>query len=238
MFAKLHFNSGHWAKHIIMFKVPNKEANIFLTLALVLGLSKVICAYENFSWTLYLEASHVMGWEGHHWGHVVVSGPRLEEDLLASEAARASLHLCVARAVLGHVLVPGGAGGLRHAAPALRGRALEARAAPGGRAGAGGQIIVDRGAGLPQRDDLAAGVVRVPVEHVRVRGVEHRGLPSLARGHHPPPTPGDTGDWDLVVLGRGRGASRHRNDGGPGRDGGRHQHLARPTHRVKVGEWP
>ena len=181
------------------------------------------------------------GVSGHHRGHLVISGAWLPEDLLASDAGSpGASHLCaVTRAAgLAHVLVPGGAGGLRHAAAALRGWRLEAGAVGGS---ARRQVVVDRATGLPQGDDLAPGVMLVPVQHVGVRGVEHWGLLLTTLGR-----------WGLLttlmldsVLTRGergrmcggRGPGGHSDDGGAGRDGGRHQHLARAAHRIKVGEW-
>ena len=173
----------------------------------------------------------------------MVAGPRLPEHLLASDtgAPGAGHHLggVSIAAGLAHVLVPGGAGGLRHAAAALRGRGLEARAVGGS---SGRQIVVDWAARLPQGDDLAPGVELVPVQHVGVRGVEHRGLLLTTATAH----------WGLATLvldsvlltmgelGRmrgGRGPGGHSDDGGAGRDGGRHQHLARAAHRIKVREW-
>ena len=162
------------------------------------------------------------GVSGHHGGHLVISGTWLPKDLLASDTGspRAS-HLCaVTRAAgLAHVLVPGGAGGLRHAAPALRGRGLEARAVGGS---SGRQIVVDWAAGLPQRDDLAPGMELVPVQHVGVRGVEHRGLLlTTATAHWGLATL--VLDSVLLTMGElGRGPGGHSDDGGAGRDGGRH----------------
>ena len=153
----------------------------------------------------------------------MVAGPRLPEHLLASDtsAPGAGHHLCVVSiaAGLAHVLVPGGAGGLRHAAPALRGRGLEAGAVGGS---SGRQIVVDWAAGLPQRDDLAPGVELVPVQHVRVRGVEHRGLLlTTATAHWGLATL--VLDSVLLTMGElGRGPGGHSDDGGAGRDGGRH----------------
>ena len=182
------------------------------------------------------------GVSGHHGGHLVISGTWLPKDLLASDTGspRAS-HLCaVTRAAgLAHVLVPGGAGGLRHAAAALRGWRLEARAVGGS---ARRQVVVDRATGLPQGDDLAPGVMLVPVQHVGVRGVEHWGLLLTTLGWRLVLT---TLKLDSVLLTRrergpmrgGRGPGGHSDDGGAGRDGGRHQHLARAAHRIKVWEW-
>ena len=98
--------------------------------------------FEFLSSNLYVShlevVSHVLGGVSvHHGRHVLgVSGPGLPEHLLASDtgAPGAGHHvLCAVTrgAGLAHVLVPGGAGGLRHAAPALRGRGLEAGAVGG-----------------------------------------------------------------------------------------------------------
>ena len=73
----------------------------------------------------------------------------------------------------------------------------------------------------------------VPVQHVGVRGMEHWGL--LTLGHWGLVTTLML-DSVLVTMG-GRGPGGHSDDGGAGRDGGRHQHLARAAHRIKVWEW-
>ena len=88
--------------------------------------------FEFLSSNSHLEVvSHVMGVSGHHGRHLVIAGPWLPDHLLASDTGPGTGHhpSVVTRAAgLAHVLVPGGAGGLRHAAAALRGRGLEARA--------------------------------------------------------------------------------------------------------------
>ena len=76
------------------------------------------------------------------------------------------------------------------------------------------------------------------MKHVRVRGMEHRGLLlTIATGHWRLLTTLVLDMGELRRMRRGRGPGGHSDDGGSGRDGGRHQHLTRATHRIKVGEW-
>ena len=71
------------------------------------------------------------------------------------------------------------------------------------------------------------------MQHVGVRGMEHWSL--LTLGHWGLVTTLML-DSVLVTMG-GRGPGGNSDDGGAGRDGGRHQHLARAAHRIKVWEW-
>lgn len=147
---------------------------------------------------------NVSGRLGHHRRHWLISEAMLEIELLRSQIVS--------------LLVPRCAAGLGYTPTPFTGVwRLEARAVVGGR-----QVVVDRRDRLPERDHSSPGVVTVPVQHVRLHGMEDGpGWTVLSRSSNL-----------LDVVRRRPGGYSY--DCGPRGYWGGHQQLAGTRKRIEV----